>query len=263
MKINRLSQITGVNSETIRMYRKKGLLSPRQAENGYYDYSIDDLQMLLFIRKLRGSNISLDTIAYTYTHSDLDDVIEGFRREYDALEAEIEALRKRQEILKLSMDHFEEFRASGRGVSELDVADDRYDIPLRTEADLLQASDWLKNIDMCTLGVHIAAEDLNADREEPIRTELTVGSYCPILQKYNYRVPSNAIFVPKGHYLAGKIEMDSSGTLEQKQLQPLREYARLRHYRLCGPSTAFIFRVDTTGREVRYIYRLRVRVEKE
>ena len=68
MKINTLARLSRVNAETIRMYRKKGLLFPTQGENGYYEYSADDLQALLFIRKLCGLNISLSTIAYTYDH---------------------------------------------------------------------------------------------------------------------------------------------------------------------------------------------------
>ena len=39
MKINELAKISHVKAETIRMYRNKGLLVPRQNENGYYEYS--------------------------------------------------------------------------------------------------------------------------------------------------------------------------------------------------------------------------------
>ena len=62
MKINELAKMSNVNAETIRMYRNKGLLAPRQNENGYYEYSMEDLQALLHVRKLRSMNVSLGAV---------------------------------------------------------------------------------------------------------------------------------------------------------------------------------------------------------
>ena len=57
MKINELAKLSGLNSETIRKYRERGLLKPvRNPENGYYEYSWPDFLNLLYIRKLRGQH---------------------------------------------------------------------------------------------------------------------------------------------------------------------------------------------------------------
>lgn len=66
MKIHELARLSGVNPETIRMYRQKGLLHPARLANGYFDYSACNLYELMFVRKLRGANLGLETIASFY-----------------------------------------------------------------------------------------------------------------------------------------------------------------------------------------------------
>lgn len=66
MKIHELAHLSGVNPETIRMYRQKGLLHPARLANGYFDYSACNLYELMFVRKLRGANLGLETIASFY-----------------------------------------------------------------------------------------------------------------------------------------------------------------------------------------------------
>ena len=51
MKIHELAHLSGVNPETIRMYRQKGLLHPARLANGYFDYSACNLYELMFVRK--------------------------------------------------------------------------------------------------------------------------------------------------------------------------------------------------------------------
>ena len=51
MKTNTLSNLSGVNAETIRKYRDRSLLRPAcNPENGYYEYSQADFLNLLYIR---------------------------------------------------------------------------------------------------------------------------------------------------------------------------------------------------------------------
>ena len=50
MKIHELARLSGVNPETIRMYRQKGLLHPARLANGYFDYSACNLYELMFVR---------------------------------------------------------------------------------------------------------------------------------------------------------------------------------------------------------------------
>ena len=81
MKINEMAKYSGVNSETIRKYRDRGLLRPEQnPENGYYEYTHADFLNLLYIRKLRGAGLSLDTIASTCENGDSETILAGYRK---------------------------------------------------------------------------------------------------------------------------------------------------------------------------------------
>lgn len=63
MKISQLAKFTDVPTKTIRYYEDVGLLKPaKRAENGYRYYQAEDVQLLIFIRRCRDLNISLDEI---------------------------------------------------------------------------------------------------------------------------------------------------------------------------------------------------------
>lgn len=63
MKINQLSKLTNVLSKTIRYYEEIGLL-PRASRNsnGYREYSLVDVDSLIFIRRCRELQIPLEQI---------------------------------------------------------------------------------------------------------------------------------------------------------------------------------------------------------
>ncbi len=262
MKINELAKASHVNAETIRMYRKKGLLFPEQGENGYYEYSSEDLQALLHIRKLREMNVSLATVGDSYTAGNVDLLLDGINQEYGKLEAEIEELKRREFMLKVTMDHFESYRENGGGVMAVEIPDDRYDMPLEENAGKKELQPWLENMDLFTLGLHIPPEYLlREELPEKIPFQVTIGTYAPIISMRELDIPEEAFLVPKGTYLATKIEIGRDRMLDREQLQPLLQYARENGYRLLGETTAFLFRVkhDRDGLKIRY--RLRARAE--
>jgi len=63
MKINQLSKLTQVLSKTIRYYEDVGLLpKASRNSNGYREYSVDDVDRLIFIRRCRELQIPLEQI---------------------------------------------------------------------------------------------------------------------------------------------------------------------------------------------------------
>jgi DNA-binding transcriptional MerR regulator len=63
MKIQDLSQMTGVSAKTIRYYEKIGLLpAPSRAENNYRQYGESDVERLRLIVGARRLDLSLDDI---------------------------------------------------------------------------------------------------------------------------------------------------------------------------------------------------------
>lgn len=62
MKINEVEQTIGITKKNIRFYEQEGLLSPSRSNNGYRDYTEDDLEILRQIKLLRKLDIPLEEI---------------------------------------------------------------------------------------------------------------------------------------------------------------------------------------------------------
>lgn len=69
MKINQVEQTVGITKKNIRFYEEQGLLQPsRNPENGYRDYSEEDISILLKIKLLRKLSIPIDEIRKMQQH---------------------------------------------------------------------------------------------------------------------------------------------------------------------------------------------------
>lgn len=62
MTIKEIENLTEMNRANIRFYEREGLIEPKRMDNGYRDYSQDDLQILLRIKLLRSLHISVEEI---------------------------------------------------------------------------------------------------------------------------------------------------------------------------------------------------------
>lgn len=60
MNVGDAAQRSGLPAKTIRYYEEIGLISPRRADNGYRDYSSDDIHRLAFLRRARNLGFSID-----------------------------------------------------------------------------------------------------------------------------------------------------------------------------------------------------------
>ena len=59
--IKQLEKCIGVSTDTIRHYRECGILNPELRENGYHEYSINDMIKILMTKEMRSMDISLKT----------------------------------------------------------------------------------------------------------------------------------------------------------------------------------------------------------
>lgn len=70
MQILELESKTGLDRATIRHYEKEGLICPTRRENGYRDYTDENVNDLLKIKLLRQLGLSLDKIRRLQQGSD-------------------------------------------------------------------------------------------------------------------------------------------------------------------------------------------------
>ena len=78
MKINEVENRVGITKKNIRFYEEQGLIHPeRNQENGYRNYSEDDVEVLLKIKLLRKLSIPIEEIRKLETnHLTLSDCME-------------------------------------------------------------------------------------------------------------------------------------------------------------------------------------------
>lgn len=87
MKINQVEELVGITKKNIRFYEEQGLICPkRNRDNGYRDYSLEDVELLNKIKLLRRLNVSIEEIRKIETKelsllSCLDRHISVFERE--------------------------------------------------------------------------------------------------------------------------------------------------------------------------------------
>lgn len=67
MTIKEIEELVGMPRANIRYYEKEGLLTPTRDENGYRDYSVEDLLVLKKIKLLRSLHMSIEEIKALHT----------------------------------------------------------------------------------------------------------------------------------------------------------------------------------------------------
>ena len=87
MKINQVEQLVGITQKNIRFYEEQGLLSPgRNRENGYRDYTEEDVKKLEQIKLFRKLGLPLEEIRLMQTGKST--VADSMKRHLVTLERE-------------------------------------------------------------------------------------------------------------------------------------------------------------------------------
>ncbi len=90
MKIKQVEELVGITRKNIRFYEEQGLLEVKRAENGYREYSLDDVSRLQEIRLLRKLFIPIE---------EMRQVFRGERSLRSCLEYQAEEMARQEENL--------------------------------------------------------------------------------------------------------------------------------------------------------------------
>ncbi|HEL1204667.1 MerR family transcriptional regulator [Streptococcus equi subsp. zooepidemicus] len=93
---NEIQNKTGLTRKAIEYYEEKGLINPQKTENGYRDYSENDLEVLIKVSLFRKLGISVTEIE-DYLSTGISSLSSVLRRKQHQLEVE----EKRKEVLEL------------------------------------------------------------------------------------------------------------------------------------------------------------------
>lgn len=90
------AELTGVHPQTLRIYERKGLLSPKRTSGNTRRYSERDIRRLQTIQDLtQNEGVNLAGVRMIM---ELENEVERLRRRNDHLEAEVRRLRRRRPV---------------------------------------------------------------------------------------------------------------------------------------------------------------------
>ena len=263
MTIHEAALYTHIKAETIRSYRKRGLVHPAaNPSNGYYNYSYEDLLALLFIRKLRGIGLPLDAISFILANDNTADIIAVIKGELANLDEQIFRLQHHRSMLARSIPMLEAYEKNLDGPCLQDFKEERidcYDLP-PSDDPIYDA--WLEQIELFTQSIWISREYFSCDPlPEKIPIRLGIGTFKLVYEQYGIPMPENAVHCPSGHYVTGKIELDNLHFVSGDQLKPMVDFIQANHLHVISDTTGFLLRLEWKGQNYQFCYRLRIQVE--
>lgn len=93
-KIGEVAKLLGLTTQAIRFYEQEGVVSPVKSETGTRYYSIDQIVMLLCLKKYRQSDFSIQQVAAHFTDDDLSSLHALLSEKRDEL------LRRSEELIR-------------------------------------------------------------------------------------------------------------------------------------------------------------------
>ena len=259
MLINEISRRSGVNRETIRMYREMGLLKPtKDLQNGYYYYAESDLAVLMYIRMLRMVHIPLPEIQALFREQE-----ESFGRLVEErcvrIEKEIADLQKQLTFLRVAEAHLKESPEKHGEVIEIEVNDDKFDYT-GPEAAAIRELCFSERIPF-SLCMDVDSASFGAGRGARVRASHGIGVYRSDFASGGIaEIPPGGVLHPKGKYLTAVLELDELNEFDAEKLEAFCAFADKKKLTLVGKTTSYLIRVNNKKERPRFVLRLRVQV---
>lgn len=113
MTISEAAELTGLSEDTLRYYERIELLPPAERKpNGHRFYTNEQVQMIIFITRLKATGMKLEDIKHFRLLNEQGDhtlqtrkmIIEAC---YEQVTQEMERLHKLREVLKYKLEHYD------------------------------------------------------------------------------------------------------------------------------------------------------------
>ena len=264
MKVNEISKMSGINIETIRMYRNMGFLHPKKLENGYYDYSMQDYASLSHIRKFREFDFSLDEVHQLEHEYDIPMLLDEFKSVEKRLHEEIQILQEKIKFIQFERNHV----LSSQNTRDTNVTlnqsvDEKIYVypPYNQEVPLLP-DDIPGYFLYTTIPIFISKEILNGEvKDEMIETKLGIGTYRSLIDRYHLTIPKDAIIIPNGLCISQTIRTKDLLHINIKDLSPMMNYSKKLNQRFISDTTGYLVGIHYENDEPVYLMRVRACIE--
>lgn len=264
--IRQLTKRLGVSADTIRYYRELGLLHPHVRENGYHEYTVDDMLAILLIREMRSMDISLPAVKDFLERQSMNEYSQW-------LDLREEALLNGIKRLNLLLGRLHETKVyASCGVRLLNQVEE-FDGPatwavssIGTERPYEKGQvleKWVGHLPFTYVSATILLPDLQrCHGSEPYPVAIGMGALEKYVNEFSLPLPEYACFQPGGHFIRTCIPVPDILAVSPEDLKPLTQYAREKGYRFASCTGGRILFIEQKEKPL-YYFLVWVRVDRD
>ena len=222
-KIHEVSKISGIPAPNLRFYEMKGYPKPEQGENGYRQYSLEDVYRLNTFNMLSAQGFSVAEAAKRLEYHDAADYCAALAENNEAIEKEIWLLQRKLEWnrkMRYVYSHIDEELSGSRHISLPEMAflkcSDNQDMQ-ESYRQSESIAKWVKLLPACLYAERRIHEN---DYELGMLTERAAAEAYGLMDE-------TITVLPAGEYLCILTGADQENSREEE----IRQDPRLEEYR--------------------------------
>ncbi len=233
MNIKQASIETAISKDMIRFYEKKGIIHPKRKENGYRDYSTQDLHLLILIKQYNALGIPLSTIQSMLKDNDIDAGKQQLNTHITQLKQDVEyAYARYQNALDLQK-LLETYQ--NKIPYEIGERYDLYYIPINSNS---------AYINLVNSGI---ARPVYRIQSSYLKQESYPSDFGLLFTTKNIEKPSKFTHIPKHKYYRTITKVPSNEIISTLKLNTLLQEVHQHGYQECGDIFIYQFIIDSTN----------------
>lgn len=233
MNIKQASIETAISKDMIRFYEKKGIIHPKRKENGYRDYSTQDLHLLILIKQYNALGIPLSTIQSMLKDNDISVGKQQLNNHISQLKQDVEYSYARYHNaldLKVLLENYQ-----NNILYETGIRQDLYYIPITPNFEYIN----LVNSGIARPVYHIQSEYL--------KQQTYPSDYGLLLITKNMKEDVKFTTIPKHKYYRVIAEVPSNHIISTSTLNSLIHQMHLNGYQECGDIFIYQFIMNSNS----------------
>lgn len=194
LSIGEFSNICKVSTKTLRYYAEIGLILPEEInpENGYRYYSIEQLETMLFINRLKSYNFSLEEIKAILSTEDLQDekLYAALQNKKKEIEKQVQEYEKTMEQLNDDLENIRQGKSIMSYLEDIDVQ--LVDVPmmyLLSVRKMVQECEFPEQYGMCFGRLFKTIQDDKLTMVAPPMVLFHSGEYSPYGLDTEFAIP--------------------------------------------------------------------------
>lgn len=262
MKTKDLCLLFDLPRSAVRFYRNASFFSLQRDENGYFNYEVEEIAALYEVLKHRRKHdLPMETIALQMKnqscHPDGEEMISLFQNQIEALEQEIQMLRKKQQSLRQSLNYQKLIQSAYNQIQWVESCDGLSYIKESEFNDYLPSLHAFLQSDLSYQSLVFSYEELE---KEFFRPAYAIGITHSNQTRANLFVPCPHRIAPHQRGLRFILTLSSLQQLCCAAFNPVKEYIREHHLKVTEEVTSIILKTESIP-DYRFVVLFRFIVE--